>query len=79
MEDDDIYVVPCLSAQLGWLHWYFLLLCIFERKMKNKLSCEVDKKLFFDQNSALQAACDTSIARVTGCTLVNDTGRWLPC
>ena len=36
----------------------------------------------FDRNSALQAACDTSIARVTGgvdCTLVKDTGRWLPC
>ena len=29
---------------------------------------EIDQKLFLDQNSALQAACDaTSIARVTGC------------
>ena len=28
---------------------------------------EIDQKGNFDQNSALQAACDTSIARVTGC------------
>ena len=37
----------------------------------------IDQKGYVDQNSALQAACDTSIARVTGCvyTLVKDTGR----
>ena len=28
--------------------------------------CEIDQKGFY-QNSALQAACDTSIARVKGC------------
>ena len=30
-------------------------------------SCKIDHEGFFYQNSALQAACDTSIARVTGC------------
>ena len=42
----------------------------FFRKMKNTLhhsQSEIDQKGFFDQNSALQAACDTSIARITGC------------
>ena len=36
---------------------------------KIHMSCEIDPKGFFIgyQNSALQAACDTSIARVTGC------------
>ena len=30
-------------------------------------SCEINQNVFFYQNSALQAACDTSIASVTGC------------
>ena len=40
--------------------------CIFSNIKKIHFSCEIDQK-YFDQNSALQAARDTSIARVTGC------------
>ena len=36
------------------------------RKWKIHWSYEIDQKRFFDQNSALQTACGTSIARVTG-------------
>ena len=38
-----------------------------EKYTSSASSCEIDQKYFFDQHSALQAACDTSIARVTGC------------
>ena len=40
----------------------------FKKNWKKKLHVcsEIDQKLFFYKNSALQAACDTSIARVTG-------------
>ena len=36
-------------------------------KWRIHFSCEIDRKWFFDQKSALQTACDTSMARVTGC------------
>ena len=37
------------------------------QKMKKYTSAARSTKNIFDQNSALQAACDTSIARGTGC------------
>ena len=40
---------------------------IYPKNKKIHFSCEIDQKGVFDQNSALQGACDTSIARVTGC------------
>ena len=36
-------------------------------KMKNSFQTVRSTKKFFDQSSALRAACDTSIAHVTGC------------
>ena len=37
------------------------------KKMQKYTSAVRSTKKVFDQNSILQAACDTSIARVTGC------------
>ena len=49
--------------------------CTILKNEKYTSAVRSTKKRFFDQNSALQAACDTSIACVTGCvyTLVNVT------
>ena len=44
---------------------------VFVYNLKNEkihfFSCEIDHTGFFDQNSALQAACDTWIAGGMGC------------
>ena len=51
-----------------------------KKKWKNYASAARSTTKDFDQNLALQATRDTSIARVTGClyTLMKDTGRRLP-
>ena len=43
---------------------------------KIHISCEIDPKGFFYQNSALQAACDPSIASVTGCVCPREGYRY---
>ena len=40
---------------------------IYLEKEKLLFSCDIGQKIFFDQKSALQAAFDASIARVSGC------------
>ena len=40
---------------------------LHEKKLKKNTSAVRSTKKEVDQNSALQAACDASIARVTGC------------
>ena len=51
------------------------MLHLIMKEMKKYTSAARSTKKVFDQNSALQAACGTSIARVTGCVLPREGYR----
>ena len=55
------------SSNSGWLLLYYFPKITKKHQSAESISDVRSNKTDFNQNSALQAACDTSTARVTGC------------